>query len=47
MKFYLIAATALLAILGAIAVVTSEPQSSVPLSSSGPDDNSMKTLKID
>jgi hypothetical protein len=45
MKFYLIAGALLLAVLGGIAALDSTP-SSAP-SSSGSDDSSMKTLKID
>lgn len=46
MKFYIIAIAILLAVLGALALVTSSGSpSSVPMSSS-PDDSSMKTLNI-
>jgi hypothetical protein len=46
MKFILAAATLLVAVLGALVVVTSESTVSAPMSS-GADDSSMKTLKID
>lgn len=47
MKFHLIAIAVLIAVLGGLAVVTSESTTSAPASSSGADDSSMKTLKIE
>lgn len=47
MKFYLIAGALLLAILGGLAVLFEGSPSSAPASSSGSDDSSMKTLKIE
>lgn len=47
MKFYLIAGALLLAVLGGLAVLSGGSPSSVPATSSGSDDSSMKTLKIE
>lgn len=47
MKFYAFAIAMLLAVLGVLAVVTSDNNTSSASPSSGPDDSSMKTLKIE